>query len=84
MVALMALGILQELEKTGVIHAFTEKDHNSAEYLHAVIEALRIGFADAAWFITDPNVVEVPYMEMISSYLAERAKLFNPKKASNP
>ena len=85
MVALMALGILQELEKTEVIRTFTEKDHNSTEYLHAVIEALRIGFADAAWFITDPNVVKVPYKEMISpSYLAERAKLFNPKKASNP
>ena len=30
MVALMALGILEELEKTGVIRTFTEKDHNGA------------------------------------------------------
>ena len=84
MVALMALGILEELEKTGVIRTFTEKDHNGAEYLHAVIEALRIGFADAAWFVTDPNVVKVPTKEMIARpYLAERAKLFDPKKSSN-
>jgi gamma-glutamyltranspeptidase/glutathione hydrolase len=83
-VALMALGILEDLEKSGKVRTFTEKDHNSAEYLHAVIEALRIAFADAAWFVTDPNVVKVPTEEMISRpYLAERAKLFNPKKASN-
>ena len=83
-VALMALGILEELEKTNKIRRFTEGDHNCAEYLHAVIEALRIGFTDAAWFVTDPNVVQVPTQDLISRpYLAERAKLFNPKKASN-
>lgn len=42
-VALMALGILEELEKTGKIPIFKEKEHNSAEYLHALIETLRIG-----------------------------------------
>lgn len=83
-VALMALGILEDLEKSGKIHTFTEKDHNCADYLHAVIEALRIAFADAAWFVTDPNVVKVPTEEMISRpYLAERAKLFDRTKASN-
>ena len=82
-VALMALGILEDLEKTGRIRTFTEKEHNCAEYLHAVIEALRIAFADAAWFVTDPNVYKVPTEDMISRpYLAKRAKLFNPKKAS--
>lgn len=83
-VALMALGILEELEKANKIRTFTEKDHNCADYLHAIIEALRIAFADAAWFVTDPNVVKVPTEEMISRpYLAERAKIFNPKKASS-
>ncbi|KAE9377426.1 acylase ACY 1, partial [Stipitochalara longipes BDJ] len=82
-VALIALGILEELEKTGKIPNFREEEHNTAPYLHAVIEALRIAFADGAWFVTDPNVVNVPTKELISQpYLAERAKLFNPKKAS--
>ena len=82
-VALMALGILEELEKTDKIRVFGKEDHNSAEYLHAVIEALRIAFIDAAWFVTDPNVVKVPTEEMISRpYLAERAKIFDPAKAS--
>jgi gamma-glutamyltranspeptidase/glutathione hydrolase len=84
-VALMALGILEELEKTGKIPKFCEKEHYSASYLHAVVEALRIAFADASWWVTDPNVRKVPTQELISnSYLAERAKLFDPKKASPP
>lgn len=82
-VALMTLGILEELERTGKIRQFGEKEHNSTEYLHALIESLRIAFADASWFVTDPDVVKVPTKELISrSYLAERAKIFDPKKAS--
>jgi gamma-glutamyltranspeptidase/glutathione hydrolase len=81
-VALMALGIIQELEKQGKISKWNHNDHNSTAHLHAVIEALRISFADAHWFVTDPNVVKVPSAELISpEYLAERAKLFDPKKA---
>lgn len=83
-VALMALGIIEELEKTGKIPTFTEDQHNSAEYLHAIIESLRIAFADASWWVADPNVSKVPSAELISqAYLAERAKLFDPKKASD-
>lgn len=83
-VALMALGILEELERTGKIRTFAEREHNCAEYLHALIESLRIAFADACWWVTDPNVEQVPSQELLSqTYLAERAKLFNPNKASN-
>jgi gamma-glutamyltranspeptidase/glutathione hydrolase len=82
-VALMALGIIQELEAQGVIPTFKPEDHNTAPYLHAILEALRIAFADASWFVTDPNEVKVPTNELISApYLKERAKLFNPSKAS--
>lgn len=83
-VALMALGILEELERSGKIPHFTPEQHNSAEYLHAVIESLRIAFADASWWVTDPDVVKVPTHELISRpYLAERAKLFNAGKATD-
>ncbi|KAI9743895.1 MAG: hypothetical protein M1818_002629 [Claussenomyces sp. TS43310] len=82
-VALMALGILEELEKMGKIPKFTPEQHNSAVYLHAIIESLRIAFADASWWVTDPNVVKVPTKDLISkSYLAQRAKIFDSKKAS--
>jgi gamma-glutamyltranspeptidase/glutathione hydrolase len=82
-VALMALGILEELERCGKIPTFTKDQHNSTEYLHAMIESLRIAFADGSWWVADPNVSKVPSTELISSkYLAERAKLFDPKKAN--
>lgn len=82
-VALMALGILEELERANKIPKFGPEDHNSAPYIHAIVEALRIAFADASWWVTDPNVEKVPTKELISkAYLAERAKIFNPEKAS--
>lgn len=82
-VALMTLGILEELEKAGKIPVFKAEEHNSAAYLHAIIESLRIAFADASWYIADPNVSKVPAAELISQkYLAERAKLFDPVKAN--
>ncbi|KAJ5253260.1 hypothetical protein N7505_011923 [Penicillium chrysogenum] len=83
-VALMALGIMEELEKSGKIPKFTEAQHNSAEYLHAVIESLRIAFADAAWWVTDPDVERVPSQGLLDpAYLAERAKLFTPERAAD-
>ena len=80
-VALMALGILQILEEQGKVPSFKETDHNSAAHLHAVVETLRIAFADANWWVADPNVAKVPSKELIShEYLTERAKLFSPSK----
>ncbi|KAH8820920.1 putative gamma-glutamyltransferase ywrD [Xylogone sp. PMI_703] len=82
-VALMTLGILEALEEAGKIPTFKETDHNSVEYLHAVIESLRIAFADASWWVADPNCYKIPMKELVSKkYLAERAKLFDPTKAS--
>lgn len=84
-VALMALGIIEQLEKSGKIQKFGPRDHNSANYLHVIVEALRIAFADGNWWIADPNVEKVPVKEMLSpEYLAERAKLFNPERATDP
>ncbi|KAG5298350.1 gamma-glutamyltranspeptidase [Histoplasma ohiense] len=81
-VALMALGILEELSRTGKIPHFAAEQHNSSVYLHAVIESLRIAFADASWWVTDPDVEKVPSKELISrAYLAKRAELFDPDKA---
>ncbi|KPM44936.1 hypothetical protein AK830_g1584 [Neonectria ditissima] len=84
-VALMALGIIQELEKAGKIPQFTPEDFNTAPWLHAIIEALRLAFTDASWYVTDPNVTKVPTKGLISSeYLAERAKIFDPLKTFDP
>lgn len=82
-VALMALGILDQLEQSRKIRTFSQEDHNSADYLHAVIESLRIAFADANWWVTDPDQSPVKPDELLSkSYLAERAKLFDAQKST--
>jgi len=82
-VAQIALGVLQVLQKQGKIRKFERQDHNSPEYLHALIEALKIAFADGTWFITDPDApVPSPEKFLSEEYLSERAKLFNPTQAS--
>ncbi|KAJ5548597.1 hypothetical protein N7513_005831 [Penicillium frequentans] len=78
-IALMALGIIQELEQTGRISGIPP--HNSAEYLHLLIEVLRIAFADGTWWISDPDFNTTPDL-LSSAYLAERARLYNPEHAS--
>ncbi|CZT41311.1 related to lincomycin-condensing protein lmbA [Rhynchosporium secalis] len=83
-IALMALGIFEALEESGKIPVFKPEDHNSAEYLHAVIESLRIALGDAAWFVSDPSHSKIPSAELVSKpYLAERAKLYNAAKATD-
>jgi gamma-glutamyltranspeptidase/glutathione hydrolase len=97
-VALMALGIIRELEKTDRIIPIAQQSHNSARYvkesynfnrlirtsyLHIVIECLRIAFADAIWYISDPESSNINFNALLSEdYLSERSKLFDPKKAA--
>jgi gamma-glutamyltranspeptidase / glutathione hydrolase len=84
-VALMALGILEKLEEDRKIMSFSQEDHNSTPYLHAIIESLRIAFSDANWWVTDPDFSPVKPDQLISKeYLAERAKLFDPEGVSQP
>ncbi|KAI0034261.1 gamma-glutamyltranspeptidase [Vararia minispora EC-137] len=77
--ALVALGILEQMQEQGKIRDLLAMEYNSPEYLHALVEALRLAFADTQHFITDPNVVPVPVKELLSKeYLASRAALFDP------
>ena len=81
LVALMALGILQALEKAGKIPAFNRKQHNSAEYLHALIESLRLAFCDGTWYIADPAHNPPPVSTLTSTeYLSSRIADFSSDK----
>ncbi|MCR9292524.1 MAG: gamma-glutamyltransferase [bacterium] len=54
----------------------------SAELAHLFVESKKLAFADRAKFYADMQMANVPLDELISKeYAAERAKLFDPKKA---
>ncbi len=64
--ALLALGIYRELNLAA--------DAGDAVRMHAKIEAMRLGFADAARYIADPEHVPAPLEELLSDgYLRGRA-----------
>jgi gamma-glutamyltranspeptidase/glutathione hydrolase len=55
----------------------------SAERAHLQIEALRLGFADARWYVTDPAVTPAPLSELLSDeYVASRRAQIDPECAS--
>ena len=57
--------------------------HNSAPYLHAVTEALKLSFADRNRWVGDPKfVAPIPMRELLSKeYAALRRALINPDRA---
>lgn len=74
---LIALGIIEELEKSGRID-FKDIKHNSAEYVHIVTEALRLAFADTRHYVADPQTEHVPTEALLSKeYLKERSELID-------
>jgi gamma-glutamyltranspeptidase/glutathione hydrolase len=57
--------------------------HNSAPYLHAVTESLKLAFADRNRYVADPRFVTgIPMRELLSKeYATERRALINPERA---
>ncbi|SDD47313.1 gamma-glutamyltranspeptidase / glutathione hydrolase [Dyadobacter soli] len=57
--------------------------HNSAEYLHLLIEAKKIAFEDRARYYADPDFAKIPVKTLLSdAYADERRKLIDPGRAS--
>lgn len=53
---------------------------NSTDYLHLVIEALKLGFVDTTWYCADPAKVEVPLSTLLSKeYATKRRQLLQRK-----
>jgi gamma-glutamyltranspeptidase / glutathione hydrolase len=72
------------LEMLNILEAYDLKalGHNSAEYLHLMIEAKKLAFADRDAYIADPDKVRVPVARLISKeYAAQRRKLISPTYA---
>ncbi|HWW86945.1 MAG TPA: gamma-glutamyltransferase [Vicinamibacterales bacterium] len=75
-VMLEALNILEGFDLRGM-------GHNTAPYLHAVTEALKLSFADRNKYDGDPKFVpNIPMKALLSKeYAATRRALINPNRA---
>lgn len=51
-VALLTLGLIKELDESGIID-LSSLEHNSAEYLHVVTECLKLSFKDSDEYVND-------------------------------
>src|SRR5260370_32662504 len=57
--------------------------HNSPEYLHTVVEAAKLAFADRDRYYGDPKFSDIPEQTLLSKdYAAGRRKLIDPQHAS--
>jgi gamma-glutamyltranspeptidase/glutathione hydrolase len=75
-VLLQTLNILEQFDLHSMGHA-------SADYLHTVVEALKLAYADRDSYYADPAFVKVPSEGLLSkAYAKERAALISPSRAS--
>jgi gamma-glutamyltranspeptidase/glutathione hydrolase len=74
------------LEMLNILEGFDLKSlgHNSAEYLHVLVEAKRIAFADRAAYLADPDFVPPAVLGTLISkeYAAARRKEISPARAA--
>lgn len=74
--ALMMLNIVEGFDLAAL-------GHNSAEFLHILIESKKLAFADRDKYIADPEFVDIPVDWLLSkTYAEERRKKTDLKRAS--
>ena len=57
--------------------------HNSADYLHTSVEAIKLAMADREKYLGDMDFIKIPYAGLLSKdYARDRRKLIDPAKAS--
>ncbi len=75
--ALIALNILEGFDLSSL-------ESLSVEKLHLMIEALRLAFADARWYVSDPAFNNIPLAQLLSKdYANERRNLINTQYATH-
>jgi gamma-glutamyltranspeptidase/glutathione hydrolase len=73
------------IEALNILEGFDLKamGHNSPQYLHTVVEAAKLAFADRDEYYGDPKFSKIPEEILLSKeYAAERRKLIDPAQAS--
>jgi gamma-glutamyltranspeptidase/glutathione hydrolase len=73
------------LQMLGMLEGFDMRamGHNSPEYLHHLVEAKKLAFADLARYVADPDHMEVTTDQLLDpDYLASRRALIDPSLAA--
>lgn len=73
------------LETLNILEGFDLRAarHNSPDYIHYLVEAMKLGFADRDRYYGDPDFVSVPGRELLSKeYAAARRALIDKDRAS--
>ena len=71
----------------GILENWNIQDYpvDSADSLHLQIEAMKLAFADAYRYVSDPSSMDIGYKGLIDpDYLSQRAKLISLDKAQDP
>jgi gamma-glutamyltranspeptidase/glutathione hydrolase len=74
-----------ELFALNILETFDVKalGHNSADYIHASAEAIKLAFADREKYLGDMDFIRIPYDGLLSkAYAAERRTLIDMGRAS--
>ncbi|MFQ5794865.1 MAG: gamma-glutamyltransferase [Candidatus Bipolaricaulia bacterium] len=75
LITLLALNIVEGFD-------LAELEHNSAQYLHTLIEAIKLAFADGMHYIADPEFEDVPIEPLLSKAYAAQRKTLIQERAS--
>src|SRR5579863_1097325 len=72
------------LESLNLLEGFDlkSKGHNSADYVHTVVEAMKLGYADRDAYYGDPDFAQVPAALVSKDYAAVRRPLIHAQRAS--
>jgi gamma-glutamyltranspeptidase/glutathione hydrolase len=72
------------LQNLNLLEGFDLKSmgHNSADYVHTVVEAMKLGYADRDAYYGDPDFSQIPMQLISKEYASVRRPLINPEKAS--
>jgi gamma-glutamyltranspeptidase/glutathione hydrolase len=73
------------LEMLNIIEGFDLKSlgYQTAEYIHVLLEAKKLAFADRDRYVSDPDFVDVPVERLLSkAYAEQQRQRINPQKAT--
>ncbi|UCB50811.1 MAG: gamma-glutamyltransferase [Deltaproteobacteria bacterium] len=71
----------------GLLENWNLQDYpvDSADSLHLQVEAMKLAFADAHRYVSDPSSMDIDYRALLNpDYLSQRARLISLNKARDP